>query len=136
MRPDSVAHQTILLTSLTLLLCSAFSLAQAGPKYDTSTEAKFKGTIEELKVPPKGKDKEIEYLTIKSGTETFDIYLCPKSFIDDMGVSFAKGDEIAFTGSKVKQGESDMILTRELIKGTDTLVLRDQKGNPVWDWKH
>jgi hypothetical protein len=133
---NPVGFRTTLLTSLTLLVCSAFSLAQAAPKYDTSTEAKFKGTIEELKLPPKGKDKEIEYLTIKSGTDTFDIYLCPKSFIDDMGVIFAKGDEIAFTGSKVKQGESDMILTRELIKGTDTLVLRDQKGNPVWDWKH
>ena len=133
---NPAGFRTTLLTSLILLLCSTFSLAQAGPKYDTSTEAKFKGTIEELKVPPKGKDKEIEYLTIKSGTDTFDIYLCPKSFIDDMGVIFAKGDEIAFTGSKVKQGDSDMILTRELVKGTDTLVLRDPKGNPVWNWKH
>ena len=136
MRFNSVSFRTILFIFLTLLLCSAFSLAQAGPKYDTATEAKFKGTIEELKVPPKGKDKEIEYLTIKSGTDTFDIYLCPKSFIDDMGVIFAKGDEVAFTGSKVKQGDTDMILTRELVKGTDTLVLRDQKGNPVWNWKH
>ena len=133
---NPVGFCTTLLTSLILLLCSTFSLAQASPKYDTSTEAKFKGTIEELKVPPKGKDKEIEYLTIKSGTDTFDIYLCPKSFIDDMGIIFAKGDEIAFTGSKVKQGDSDMILTRELVKGTDTLVLRDPKGNPVWNWKH
>jgi hypothetical protein len=136
MRFNSVGFRTILFTFSTLLLCSAVSMAQAGPKYDTSTEAKFKGTIEELKVPPKGKDKEIEYLTIKSGTDTFDIYLCPKSFIDDMGVIFAKGDEVAFTGSKVKQGDTDMILTRELVKGTDTLVLRDQKGNPVWNWKH
>lgn len=126
--------RTVLLTSLTLLLCSVFSLAQAAPKYDTSTEAKFKGTIEELKMPPKAKD--IAYLTIKSGADTFDIYLCPKSFIDDMGVIFAKGDEIAFTGSKVKQGDTDMVLAREVVKGTDTLVLRDQKGNPVWNWKH
>jgi hypothetical protein len=136
MGSNPVGFRTTLLTSLTLLLGSAFSIAQAGPKYDTSTEAKFKGTIEELKLPPKGKDKEIAYLTIKSGTDTFDIYLCPKSFIDDMGVIFAKGDEIAFTGSKVKQGDTDMILTRELLKGTDTLVLRDNKGTPVWDWKH
>ena len=136
MGSNPVGFRTLLFTALTLLLGSAFSLAQAGPKYDTATEAKFKGTIEELKVPPKGKDKEIEYLTIKSGTDTFDIYLCPKSFIDDMGVIFAKGDEVAFTGSKVKQGDSDMILTRELVKGTDTLVLRDNKGNPVWNWKH
>jgi hypothetical protein len=132
---NPLGFRTTLLTSATLFLCSVFSLAQAGPKYDTSTEAKFKGTIEVLKMPPK--DKDIAYLTIKSGTDTFDIYLCPKSFIDDMGVSFAKGDEIAFTGSKIKQGEAEMVLAREVVKGTDTLVLRDQKGAPVWNWnKH
>ena len=128
--------RSILLTSLGLLFWSAFSVAQAAPKYDTATEAKFKGTIEDLKLPPKGSEKQIAYLTIKSGTDTLEIYLCPKSFIDDMGVIFAKGDEVAFTGSKVKQGDADMILAREVVKGTDTLVLRDQKGNPVWNWKH
>lgn len=129
-------RRTIFLSFVIVLLGSTYTLAQAGPKYDTSTEAKFKGTIEELKVPPKGKEKEIEYLTIKSGADTLDIYLCPKSFIDDMGVSLAKGDEIAFTGSKVKQGDADLILAKEVEKGTDTLVLRDDKGNPVWNWKY
>ena len=119
-----------------LLLAGAFSAAQAGPKYDPATEAKFKGTIEELKLPPKGEEKNIAYLTIKSGADTLQIYLCPKSYIDDMGVSFAKGDEISFTGSKVKQGDADLVLAREVVKGTDTLVLRDDKGNPVWNWKH
>ena len=38
------------------------------------------------------------------------------------------------TSSKVKQGEADLILSREVVKGTDTLVLRDNKGNPVWSW--
>lgn len=133
MASNPVSFRTLILTFLTLFLGSAFSIAQAGPKYDTSTEAKFKGTIEELKLPPK--DKDIAHVTIKSGTDTFDLYLCPKSFIDDMGVSFAKGDEVAFTGSKIKQGDADMILAREVVKGTDTLVLRDNKGNPVWNWK-
>jgi hypothetical protein len=136
MHSSPVVLRATLLTSWTLLFCSVLSLAQAAPKYDTATETKFKGTVEDLKLPPKGKEKEIEYLTIKSGTDTFDIYLCPKSYIDDMGVIFAKGDEIAFTGSKVKQGDADMVLAREVVKGTDTLVLRDDKGNPVWNWKH
>jgi hypothetical protein len=51
-----------------------------------------------------------------------------------MGVSFSKGDEIALTRPKVKQGEADLILAREVVKGTGTLVLRDNKGNPVWSW--
>jgi len=131
MRSNPVGFRTLLLTFLAVLLGSALSMAQAGPKYDTSTEAKFKGTVEELKLPPK--DKDIAHITIKSGTDTFDLYLCPKSFIDDMGVIFAKGDEVAFTGSKIKQGDAEMILAKEVVKGTDTLVLRDNKGNPVWN---
>ncbi|HKW17666.1 MAG TPA: hypothetical protein VJO35_09180 [Terriglobales bacterium] len=127
--------RALLLASVTVFLAS-FSLAQTSPKYDTTTEAKFKGTIEDLKLPPKGSEKQIAYLTIKSGTDTIEIYLCPKSFMDDMGVSFAKGDEIAFTGSKVKEGNEDMVLAREVVKGEDTLELRDAKGNPVWNWKH
>src|SRR5437879_4998821 len=118
-----------------LLILSAFSAAQAAPKYNPSTESKFKGVVEELKLPPKGNTKEVAHLMIKNGTDILDIYLCPKSFMDDMGVSFAKGDEIAFTGSKIKDGEADMILAREIVKGTDTLVLRDAKGVPVWSWK-
>jgi hypothetical protein len=51
-----------------------------------------------------------------------------------MGVTFSKGDEIALTGSKIKAEGADLVLAREVIKGNDTVVLRDEKGNPVWDW--
>jgi hypothetical protein len=113
------------------------SQAPAGPpKYDVHTEAKFKGTIEELKLPPKGSEKEIAHLLLKNGTDTVDVYLCPKSFLDDMGMGFAKGDEIALTGSKVKHNGADLILAREVAKGSDTFVLRDEKGGPVWNWRH
>ena len=132
---NPVRYRAVSLTLL-MLFFAGLCLAQAGPKYDPATEAKFKGTVEDLKLPPKGSEKQIAYMTIKSGTDTIEIYLCPKSFMDDMGVSFAKGDEIAFTGSKVKEGNEDMVLAREVVKGEDTLELRDAKGNPVWNWKH
>jgi hypothetical protein len=50
-------------------------------------------------------------------------------------VGFSKGDEIAVTGSKVKQDGADLVLAREVVKGNVTLVLRDDKGNPVWTWQ-
>lgn len=119
-------------------LCTLPLVAQKAdtnsPKYDVHTESKMKGTVEEVRLPPKGSEKEVAHLLLKSGADTADVYLCPKSFLDDMGVSFSKGDEIALTGSKVKQGEGELILAREVVKGTDTLVLRDDKGNPVWSW--
>lgn len=118
-------------------LLAALSAAQsAAPKYDPSTETKMKGVVEELKLPPKGRENDIAHLVMKNGDQTVDIYLCPKSFMDEMGVSFTAGDEIAFTGSKVKQGGDEMILAREVVKGQDTLVLRDDKGNPVWTPGH
>ena len=69
-----------------------------------------------------------------SGADTIDIYLCPKAFLDDMGATFVKGDEVTVTGSKIKQDGSDLILAREVVKGTDTLMLRDDKGKPIWNW--
>ena len=108
----------------------------SSPKYDTHSEAKMKATVQELKLPPKGSENEVAHLFAKNGTDTIDIYLCPQSFLADMGMSFSKGDEIALTGSKIKQGEADLVLAREVVKGADTLVLRDDKGDPVWSWRH
>jgi hypothetical protein len=121
------------------LLCTLSLIAQKAPeanppKYDVHTETRMKGSVEEVKLPPKGSEKEVAHLLVKTGPDTVDVYLCPKSFLDDMGVSFAKGDEISLLGSKVKQGEGDLILAREVVKNSDTLVLRDDKGNPIWSW--
>jgi len=119
------------------LLCAVSMVAQktpqtGAPKYDVQTETKMKGTVEEVKLPAKGSEKEAVHLLVKAGTETVDVYLCPASFLDDMGVSFNKGEDISLTGSKVKQGETDLILAREVVRGNDDLVFRDAKGNPVW----
>jgi hypothetical protein len=139
MRHAPKFHRLFLLALVLASLCVTPAIAQKSqepgpPKYDPHTEMKMKGTVEEVKLPPKGSEKEAVHLLAKNGTETADVYLCPKSFLDDMGVSFKKGDEIALTGSKVKQDAADLILAREVVKGTDTLVLRDDKGNPVWSW--
>jgi hypothetical protein len=103
------------------------------PKYDLHTEMKTKGTVDEIKILPLGNKKDLREVILKSGEDKIYIYVCPQTFEEEMGITFAKGDEIAVTGSKVKQEELDVILARELVKGTDTLVFRDAKGNPVWD---
>jgi hypothetical protein len=107
----------------------------SAPKYDPQTETKMKGTVEEVKLPPKGSEKEVVHLLVKDGTGPVDVYLCPRSFLEEMGVVFSKGDEIAVTGSKVKQDGAHHDVAREVVKGHDTLVLRDDKGNPVWTWQ-
>ena len=139
MRHAPKLHRLFLLALVLPSLCVTAAIAQKSPgpsppEYDPHTEMKMKGTVEEVKLPPKGSEKDAVHLLAKNGTETVDVYLGPKSFLDDMGMSFKKGDQIALTGSKVKQDAADLILAREVVKGTDTLVLRDDKGNPVWSW--
>jgi hypothetical protein len=140
---SSRSRRNIFLLALAVVLIGPSAAAQKAqpstavpPKYDLHTESKIKVTVEEVKLPAKGSEKEVAHLQVKDGTNSIDVYLCPKSFFDDMGMSFAKGDEITITGSKVKQGESDLVLAREVVKGNDTFSLRDGKGEPVWNWKH
>jgi len=131
----SIRFRCLLASAVAAVLLAPVVFAQAGsPKYDVTAEAKFKVTVEDLKLPAKGNEKDAAHLFVKSGDDTIDIYLCPKSFLDDMGATFAKGDEVTVTGSKIKQDGSDLVLARQVVKGPDTLMLRDEKGKPVWNW--
>ncbi|HEV2732563.1 MAG TPA: hypothetical protein VGV15_21235, partial [Terriglobales bacterium] len=61
------------------ILCALSAVAQKAketdrPKYDLNTENRMKGTVEEVKLPPKGSAKEIVHLLVKTGTDTVDVY--------------------------------------------------------------
>ena len=131
---------TVLSIPLFLFVCVPAGLSQKAPpvdsslpKYDVQTEAKTDGVIDEVNQLSVGTRKDFIELIIKSGADKLHIYVSPKPFQEEIGVSFAKGDRVSVTGSKVKQEASEVILARELVKGTDTLMFRDNKGNPVWD---
>jgi hypothetical protein len=125
-----IVNNFLKLAAIACLVASAFS--QAPLKYDPATESKFKGVVAELKfVPPSG-GKPVAYLVMKSGADSVQVFLCPKKFLDDMGIVFKADDEIEVTGSKVKQDGADLTLAREVIKGGDTLTLRFKDGKPAW----
>ena len=113
------------------LAIPAFS--QAAPKYDPATATTFKGIVEELKIVPPTGGKPIAYLVLKDSTDPA-IFLCPKKFLDDIGVVFKADDPIQITASKIKQNGSDLTLAREVTKmnGGETLTLRFKDGRPAW----
>jgi hypothetical protein len=121
-----------------LLVLGAFALiapavvAQSQPQYDAATEAKLKGTVEQLKLETPSGGKPVAYLVVKNGEEKTQVFLCPKSFLDEMGVTFVAGDSVQITGSKIKQDGADVILAREVTKSGDTLTLRFTDGKPAW----
>jgi hypothetical protein len=120
------------LFSLAVVVLAISATAQAPPKYDAATEFKVKGTVQELKFVPATGGKPAAYLVLKSGADTVEVFLCPKSFLDDMGASFKAEDKVEVTGSKVKQDGADLVLAREVVKGDDVLTLRFKDGKPAW----
>ncbi|HLK32399.1 MAG TPA: OB-fold nucleic acid binding domain-containing protein [Terriglobales bacterium] len=104
-------------------------------KYDLKAEKKIKGVVQEVKQTGQGR-AELIHLVLKNGTDTINVYLCPQSFLKDMGIELKPGDEVEVTGSPAIENGVSVILAREIDKGSDSYVLRDDKGVPVWNWQH
>jgi hypothetical protein len=109
--------------------------AQKAPKYDKTAETKLaKVVVDDVKTVTVNGQERVS-LMVKDGAETVEVYVAPKSFLADMSTEFAKGDQVDITGSKVKtEGGTTLMLAREVVKGDNTLVLRDKAGEPVWSW--
>ena len=116
--------------AVTFLATSAFS--QALPKYDPATETKIKGVVEQLKLVPPSGGKPVVYAVLKGSPDSVEVFLCPKKFLDDMGIEFKTDEQIEVTGSKVKQDGADLILAREVVKGGETMTMRFKDGKPAW----
>jgi len=126
----TIPRNLLALTAIALLVPPAF--AQALPKYDAATETKLKGVVEELKFDTPAGGKPVAYLVVKSGDTKTQVFLCPKSFLDDVGATFSPGDDVQITGSKVQQAGAEVILAREVVKSGDTITLRFADGKPAW----
>ncbi len=104
------------------------------PKYDPKSEVTINGTIDDIKDFTAAKGDIGTVLVVKTATDTFDVRLCPNSFLKEFAVTFNKGDKVEITGSKVTIEDKPVILAREVVLGNNTLVLRDKQGAPVWTW--
>ena len=117
-----------------MMALATFVFAQKAPKYDKTTEVKLSTTVQDVKTETVNAQERI-FLVIKDGADTLEVYVAPKAYLVDMSTEFAKGDQLEITGSKVKNDAgTSLILAREVIKGNNTVVLRDKAGEPVWSW--
>lgn len=127
----------LLLVAGVIVALSTASVAQKVtlPKYDAKTEVHLtKATVQDVKEVPVGNGQRV-VLTVQSGSDTFDVFLSPKAYLDLIDSSFAKGDDLEITGSKVTDSEGKTIIeAREIVKGQNTVVLLDKTGAPAWTW--
>jgi hypothetical protein len=106
--------------------------AEPEPGYDPATVIDVMATVMEVREVPPGSPLSGVHLLVRTQTETLDVYLAPAEFLKEFEISFAKGDRLQIAGSKVKLGETHVVLLREVRKRETTLYFRDRKGTPNW----
>ncbi len=132
----SVPVQKFVLLFAVLTLATTFAFSQAPPKYDAASETTVKGTVGELRLVPPTGGKALAYLVTKTGPDKdkdiIQIFLCPKTFLEQMGIAFKSDEAIEIKGSKVQQNGEALILAREMVKGGETVTFRFPDGKPAW----
>jgi hypothetical protein len=117
-----------------LALVVPLALGQAGARrlYDPSTETRVKGTVDNVLQQTGPRGFSGTHLVLKTDTGDLTVHAGPSSYAAARGFSFAKGDALEVTGSKVKMGTQDVVLAREIKKDGKVLTLRDAQGIPKW----
>lgn len=121
-------------------------MGQRAPMYDTKTETTLAGTVEEVKtmggamgragrVGAQGMRMQGTHLVVKTEKETIEVHLGPSAFLKEKNIEIAKGDAVEVVGSRVKFGESDALIAREIRRGETSWTLRDTNGRPLWRMK-
>jgi hypothetical protein len=111
--------------------------AEPEPRYDTTSPVDLMVVVEGDREVPKGTPLAGMHLVVrpessKEGTDTVEVYLGPADFIKDFQITFAKGDRLQVSGSKVKYAGASMILAKDVRRDTTTMYLREPNGAPLW----
>lgn len=113
-----------------------------GTKYDKLFNAKklatFSGKVVSIDYikPIKGMTQGVHALLETADGETVSVHLGPAWYIENQDVIIAPKDPIEVTGCKVKLDGESAVIASEVKRGEEVLILRDEKGKPVWSgWR-
>lgn len=135
MKTGKILTLVILLVALGQLARAQAPEAKApAPKYDVHSEVTLKGTITDISernCPISGSMGFHFNLKTADGS-SIEVHVATSKFIKDYEVSLNKGDQVEVVGSKAKFEGADIIMAREVTRGTDVFVFRFKDGKPAW----
>lgn len=104
------------------------------PRYDVATVTTVDGVLIAIDsvLPMSGMPGRGVHATLKTSTATLPVMIGPLQYLAGQKMRLAKGDRVTVTGSKVVRSTVPSILAQRIVKGTDTLKLRDDNGMPLW----
>jgi len=103
------------------------------PEYDVSKETRFQGVIAEVKdrICPISRGVG-SHLTVKVDEKVYEVHVAPVKFVKMYGAAFQRGETVEIVGVMTRFQGTEAILPREIRRGNQGLVFRDEKGGPIW----
>ncbi len=129
MKLRGIAILLMVTISIAVAVAQAPGSGKRGHNYDPKTETTIKGTVDDVQQLPGKGAATGTHLMLKTESGTVDVHVGPTSYLAKQQFSFAKGDQIEVTGSKIG---TDTIIAREIKKDGKALTLRDTQGIPAW----
>jgi hypothetical protein len=99
---------------------------QGAANYNVAAEVSVKGTVDDLKPGP----RQGVHAMLKTSDATVELALGPSWYQTQKKYELAKGDQIDVVGAKSQVDGRDVLLVREIKKGSETMTFRDAKGFP------
>jgi len=135
---DRATRMTLRTAAMTVALVAggAAALAQmahgAGMAYDPKTEVTIEGTMDDVMTMPGTQPLSGVHLALETKDGIVHVHVGTPEYLAKQKVSFAKGDRITVTGSRIKGEGFEAILARTVTKGQVVVTLRDEDGTPRW----
>ncbi len=104
------------------------------PRYNPATVVSLSAVVTGVREVPKGGVLGGLHLIVDTDRDTnLDVYIAPFAYLQDLQISYAKGDRLEITGSKVKSDSGTVFLVREVRRDSSTGYFRDVSGKPYWN---
>jgi len=72
------------------------------PRYNTATEVILRGTITKIETQMGRMGWNGTHLVVAFDAETLTVYVGPSKYLEQQGFSFAAGEQIEVTGSRIR----------------------------------
>ena len=110
-----------------------YNSRQNYPRYDTQKVETLDGEIIRLDDPQSRRGNfSGTHLMMQTAQETIEVHVAPSWYLAQENFDLETQEEIVVIGSRIDFAGEPAIIAREIRKGNETLVLRDENGIPLW----
>jgi len=126
------AATTVMVFVAGAAVAAAQMMHGSGMAYDPKTEVTVQGTVEDVMTMPGTQPLSGVHLSLETKEGMIHVHVGTPEYLAKQGVSFAKGDQVTVTGSRIKGEGFEAILARTVTRDQVVVTLRDEDGTPRW----